>query len=351
VTVIAHRPNGPLESAGHTPADLSLSEAARAAIEAGVPESTRRAYERDWKSFTAWCSSAGRTPIPATAQTLTEYVTHLTTAPSPRTGRPLSPSSIERALAAIRTMHNAADVAPPTTKAARKVLSGLRERLALAHDPAARTRKADPAVPDTLREMLATLDRATLAGKRDAVLLLLGYATAARVSELAALDIADVRETADGLLVTIYRRKIKRHTETAVPYGANPATCPVRAARALLADMAEAGRTSGPLLVRVDRHGRIAPPLTRAGKVIGDPAGRMTAEAIADVVTRIAEAADLDGRWTGHSLRRGFVTAARRDGHALERIGRHGGWADGSRALLGYIEEADRWTDNPVTGL
>ncbi|WP_433357918.1 hypothetical protein ACQP25_45295 (plasmid) [Microtetraspora malaysiensis] len=50
-------------------------------------------------------------------------------------------------------------------------------------------------------------------------------------------------------------------------------------------------------------------------------------------------------------MRRGFVTAARRNGHALERIGRHGGWADGSRALLGYIEEADRWTDNPVTGL
>ncbi|GLX02958.1 tyrosine-type recombinase/integrase [Microtetraspora sp. NBRC 16547] len=350
MTALAPRPAAAVALPVHTEADLSLSEAARAAIEAGVPESTRRAYASDWKSFTAWCSTAGRTPFPATAQTLTEYVTHLTTAPS-STGRPLAPSSIERALAAIRTMHNAADVAPPNTKAARKVLSGYRERLALSKDPAAKPRKADPAVPDTLREMLATLDRTTLAGKRDAALLLLGYATAARVSELAALDIADVRETPDGLLVTIYRRKIKRHTETAVPYGANPATCPVRAARALLADMADAGRTSGPLLIRVDRHGRIAPPLTRAGKTIGDPAGRMTAEAIADVVTRIAKTADLDGRWTGHSLRRGFATAARRAGAGLERIGRHGGWADGSKALLGYLEEGDRWTDNPVTGL
>ncbi|MFD8562977.1 hypothetical protein ACFV1N_37365 [Streptosporangium canum] len=33
------------------------------------------------------------------------------------------------------------------------------------------------------------------------------------------------------------------------------------------------------------------------------------------------------------------------------RISRHGGWADGSRALLGYFEEGDRWTYNPVTGL
>ncbi|MFD4977099.1 hypothetical protein [Streptomyces sp. NPDC058424] len=58
-----------------------------------------------------------------------------------------------------------------------------------------------------------------------------------------------------------------------------------------------------------------------------------------------------EGQWIGHSLRRGFATAARRAGHTLERIGRHGGWADGSRALLGYMEEGDRWERNPVAGL
>ncbi|WP_208758944.1 tyrosine-type recombinase/integrase [Microbispora triticiradicis] len=121
--------------------------------------------------------------------------------------------------------------------------------------------------------------------------------------------------------------------------------------RDLVAALAAAGRTAGPLLVRIDEGGRVAVPMTRAGRPIGDPHGRMTAEAIADVVTRIAAAAELDGRWTGHSLRRGFATAARRAGAQLERIGRHGGWADGSAALLGYLEEGDRWTDNPVTGL
>jgi hypothetical protein len=59
----------------------------------------------------------------------------------------------------------------------------------------------------------------------------------------------------------------------------------------------------------------------------------------------------LSGKWTGHSLRRRFATAARCAGAHLERIGRHGGWADNSTALLGYVEDADRWTDNPVTGL
>ncbi|MER6851593.1 hypothetical protein AB0A81_27250 [Streptomyces flaveolus] len=31
--------------------------------------------------------------------------------------------------------------------------------------------------------------------------------------------------------------------------------------------------------------------------------------------------------------------------------GRHGGWADGSRALLGYVEEGDCWARTPVACL
>ncbi|MFF4653614.1 hypothetical protein [Streptomyces sp. NPDC001380] len=76
----------------------------------------------------------------------------------------------------------------------------------------------------------------------------------------------------------------------------------------------------------------------------------MTAHAPADVATPLA-AAHLEGRWTGHSLRRGLATAARRAGHDLERIGRHGGRADGSRALPGHLEDGDRWERNPVAGL
>ncbi|MEV6037476.1 hypothetical protein AB0L65_40440 [Nonomuraea sp. NPDC052116] len=91
-----------------------------------------------------------------------------------------SPSTIERAIAAIRTTHELAGLPKPETKAARKILTGYGHRLALAKDPAARPHKASPAEPDALWAMPATLDRTTLAGQRDAVLFLLGYATAAR---------------------------------------------------------------------------------------------------------------------------------------------------------------------------
>ncbi|MFF4653582.1 hypothetical protein [Streptomyces sp. NPDC001380] len=51
--------------------------------------------------------------------------------------------------------------------------------------------------------MLAPLDRTARDGGREGALVLLGYACAARVSELVALDLADVVETGDGLLVPV----------------------------------------------------------------------------------------------------------------------------------------------------
>ncbi|MEV5792675.1 tyrosine-type recombinase/integrase [Streptomyces sp. NPDC052192] len=345
---IAVRRNDPAETLDNaTPA---LSGAAREALAAGTADSTRRAYSSDWSEFTNWCAANSRPPLPASPETVVEYVAALTTTPRPRTGRPYSPNSIERAIAAIRTAHSAANVPLPSTKGARIILRGYRDRLARAKDPAAKTRKAQPAVPTALRAMLDTLDRDALMGKRDAALLLLGFATAARVSELVALDLGDVPETDNGIEASVYRRKVKAFSDTAVPFGSNPSTCPVRAVRALREALADAGRAEGPLFVRVDRHGRIAPPMFRRGVPIGDAAGRLTAQAAAQVVEQAAEAAGLEGQWSGHSLRRGFATAARKAGHDLVRIGRHGGWADGSKALLGYFEDSDRWEDNPVAG-
>ncbi|MFE2581143.1 tyrosine-type recombinase/integrase [Streptomyces sp. NPDC059378] len=112
---------------------------------------------------------------------------------------------------------------------------------------------------------------------------------------------------------------MKTSTEAAVPFGSNPSICPVRAVRALREAMDEVGRTNGPLFVRIDRHGRIEPPMYRHGVPIGDSAGRLTAQAAAQVVERATEAAGLDGQWSGHSLRRGFATAARQAGHDIVR--------------------------------
>ncbi|MFF2933549.1 tyrosine-type recombinase/integrase [Streptomyces mirabilis] len=337
-----------------------LSAAARAAVQAGIPESTRRAYSADFQQFSEWCAMEHLPYLPADPETVTEYVTHLTITPRPRTGRPYSPSSIERAIASIRTAHKAAALAPPETKGARKVLAGYKATLSESDDDTdrrhAQANRVNAAVPAVLRKFVATFDRATLKGKRDAALLLLAHAVAGRASELAALNISSVTFYDDdkrrGMAVKVYRKKIKRWTEPKVMYGSDPATCPVRAMQTYLKALAEEERTEGPLFVRVNRHGRIAPPMTRNGKTIGDPTGRMTTDAASDIVELAAAAAEVDGRWRSHSMRRGFVTAARAAGKDLVDIGRHGGWADGSKALLAYIEEDDGWGENnPLIGI
>ncbi|MYW55912.1 tyrosine-type recombinase/integrase [Streptomyces sp. SID8376] len=335
----------------HTDRDRHLSPETVAAIEESAAASTRRAYATDRELFAAWCAEEGRVPVPAAGETMAEWVRHLTVTPRPRTGKPAGPSTIERAMSAVTSWHQEQGHPKPNMRGARAVLNAYRDRLAEARDEAAQARQATAALPAQLRAMLAEVDRTTLAGKRNAALVLLGFATAARVSELVALDISAVDETEHGYDVTLYRKKVRKHTTNAILYGADPATCPVRALRTYLAALEAAGRTDGPLFVRVDRWDRIAPPLTRGGRPIGDPAGRMTAEAAAEVVERLAVAAGLSGDWSGHSLRRGFATAARAAGHDPLEIARAGGWVDGSRVLARYMDDVDRVRNSPLVGI
>ncbi|MGC4927243.1 tyrosine-type recombinase/integrase [Streptomyces sp. DT117] len=334
-----------------TPAVRQLSDEARAALAAGRADSTRKAYREDRKAFIAWCKKQDEQPLPATQDLLIEYVTHLTLTPRPRTGRPSAPSSLERMLSAITTMHAEMNLPKPETKGARTVIAGYKHQLAIDKKPGGKQQQAKAALPPALRKMLATLDRDTLIGKRDAAMLLLGYAAATRSSELVGIDINEPVEDDKGYMLSIYRVKMRKFTNSAIAYGKSPATCPVRALRALITAMREAGRTDGPLFVRIDRHGRIAPPMMRKGKPIGDPSGRLTPDAASDVVERLADAAGFQGRWRGHSLRRGFATAAQRGGAPMIRVARQGGWADNSTSLARYFDEGDPWEDNPVMGL
>ena len=65
-------------------------------------------------------------------------------------------------------------------------------------------RKAAPLELDPLARLLEPIDTATLAGRRDRALLLLGFAAALRRSELVALDVEDLEfDAARGLKIMI----------------------------------------------------------------------------------------------------------------------------------------------------
>ncbi|MEV0726022.1 tyrosine-type recombinase/integrase [Micromonospora purpureochromogenes] len=322
--------------------DTHLSDDAWDLIAEATPASTLRAYRQDWDRFTTWCAEQQRTPLPATGQTVAEYATALALADK-------APSTIGRALAAIGKAHTSAGH-QLDRRGASQVLRGYRRRYAKAGGT---VHKAAPVTLTALRAMVATLNPDKLVGVRDRAVIVVGFAMGARRSEIAALDLADVEWLDEGAQIRVRMSKADKDARgriVALPYGSNLATCPVRALKAWTAALAANGRDAGPLFVRIDRHGRLGHVATGRGSADG----RITGETVAAIVRRAATAAGLDAAqaFTGHSLRRGFATAAYAAPDAdLVRIARHGGWKEGSAALFGYLEEVDRWRKNPAAGI
>jgi integrase len=324
------------EPADHKPADrdTALSDGTRERLERSVPENTKRAYSRQWATFTAWCTEHGRTPLPATPHTLAEYVSNLADLDR-------APATIEQAIAAVRAAHrHSGHRGQPETDAAQAVLkTHKRERAAAGK----RKRKAPPVTLAPLRAMIETTDPDTLSGRRDRVLLVLGFAMMARRSELAALAIGDVRFTDDGITVLVRSSKTDQDAagaEVHIPHGVHPDTDPVRVTRAWLDALAERQVTDGPLLRRINRWGQLQD-------------GAMSGAAINEAVQRLAAAAGLDGAadFTAHGLRAGGPTEAAKAGHPTSFIAEHGRWSKTSPQVLEYIRPVDRWRDNPMRGI
>lgn len=323
--------------------DAWLPPEAEEDVKAGIPRDTSRAYEGDMLRFAEWCEQVGRRVMPAAPQTVTAYMSYLKRTPRKKTGRPYGPSSMDRIIASIRSSHRAAGFKPPDTMGARKVVAGYRAALSEAQDPAATPKKATPAHRAVLREALAHLDRTTLVGKRDAALMLLGHALASRGSELAPLDWpASFTELPEGgFRVRVYRKKRKKWQNVEVLPDPEADVCTVAAVCALVAALAAEGHHSGPLFLRIDQWGYMGAEMTRGGEPVGDPSGRISVNGASDVVTRSIGRTGLPGEWRSHSLRRGFVKSARDAGVDMVDIGRHGGWEDRSKALIGYIDEEE----------
>jgi len=302
-------------------------EAARAYASKSKAEATRRAYWSDWQAFAAWCDANGVPALPASPATVATYASHLA-----NEGRKVS--TIGRALVAISQAHKMAGETSPTSSAiVHETMKGIRRELGPKRPP---TMKA-PVLVEQLRAMMAHLPPG-LGGRRDRALLTLGFAGAFRRSELVALDVSDLAFTGDGLEVTIRRSKTDqegRGEKIGIPYGGNPATCPVRAVRSWLD---ASGIVEGAVFRSVDRWGNLSP-------------ARLTDRAVALIVKRYAEAIGLDpASFGGHSLRAGLATQAAKAGKAersIMRQTRHRSVAMVRR----YIRDADLFSDNAAAGI
>ena len=313
----------------------SDTERARAFAQQARAANTKRAYRADWADFTAWCDDRGVVALPARTKTVALYVAARSDA--------LALATLRRRLAAINQAHAARGHDKPartTEEPLHSVWAGLVREMSQQQDQAA------PILIEDLRAIVAAtraIDNEMLA-LRDRALLLVGWAGALRRSEIAALEMRDVRVGPDGLVLTVRRSKTDQDGEghtVGIPHGDHPGTCPIRALQAW-ASGAEIGTEDDtgavPLFRAVDRWGNVA-------------ADALSTDGVHRIVKRACARTGLDASlYSGHSLRAGFITQAARAGKPERVIMRHSGHAD-LQTLRGYIREGGLFRDNAAAGV
>ncbi|WP_103019414.1 hypothetical protein, partial [Salinibacter altiplanensis] len=235
-------PTGPIVEPGALPAGVTPEDAEDLSDlwkRHGMADSTRKAYGVQWRGFVRWCRDNGATAIPAAPAAVAKYL-------KARADEGASVSTVNQARCAIGKAHEHAGEEDPTgRRAVTKTVKALRRR------DGTRPEKKRAATLDEVRDMVQATppapgepvpdpcaDRAKYAahlrGIRNRAVLLVGFATACRRSEIASMEAGHVTEVDGGLEVLIPESKSDQTGEgitKGVPYGSDPDTCPVRALR------------------------------------------------------------------------------------------------------------------------
>ncbi len=299
----------PTEPSPDTQAAIELALASKA-------PATVRAYEADWRHFTAWCASRGHTPLPAQPPVIAAYL-----------------AAHARGVGGVERLKTST---LPTWHGIRRELGWSKNR-------------ATPATTSVLRQLADTCDTERYIGLRDRAMLLLGFAALLRRSEVVALDVSDLVLVPEGLEVRVdhpvdrgERDPEPRIDIRAVPYGDHPETCPVRA---WFAWRSATGLDDGPAFRPVHPRARVGHyPTATIQRAL-----RLTDLAVYRAVQSAARRAGLETplRYRGHSLRAGAAVQAgpvATDQELMEA----GGWAS-LEVVRSYTGSTRIWED-PVAG-
>lgn len=268
-----------------------LIQKAKSFVASAKAPATLKAYRNDWRDFESWCRVHNLPSLPSTPETIALYISDRAST--------RAVSTITRRLTSITKAHQAAGYkeSPASTHhfIVGETLKGIRRTLGTAQ------KSKNPLLSADVRKIVAAR-RKDLLGLRDCALLLVGFAGGFRRSELARINIYDLKFSADGAVINLPRSKTDQEgagREVGLPFGSSENTCPVLMLRRWLDT---AGIIEGPVFRSVGRYGHIA----RRG---------LHKDSIGKLLKRAAARAGLDvDPLGGHSLRAGCVTQAAMNG-------------------------------------
>jgi site-specific recombinase XerD len=277
---------------------------------------SERALRSDIAIFTAWCAQEGRQGLPASPEAVAAFVDAVAVS--------RAPASVRRYISSVGTFHKAAGLANPCE--AMKVNLALKRM----HNAKGRAQVQASGLNEVhVRDLLKVRGGKhgnPLRDLRNRALLVVGYVTLCRESELVALRFDDLKVEADGFATIVIRRS-KGDQE------GRGATVPIPAdAMQHLAKWITAARITNGALFRAVRHN-------------GGIGGALDPNAVARIFKTMAAAAklpaDKDGkplRISGHSVRIGGAQDLLRYKETLVAIMVAGRWK--SPEMVGrYVKE------------
>lgn len=287
--------------------------AVRHYVNASKSASTRRAYASAWADWCEFCEDSHTKHLPVDPALLAAYI-------STAAANGLKTNTVALRLAAISFMHRQAgcDGNPRSDQRVKDAMQGIYRE----HGSG---KQKQAATLDDIRHML-DMTGDDLRGVRDRAMLLVGFWSACRRSELAALTTDTAKVVNGKLVLTIERSKTDQRGEGLIKrLGASPKdvrVCPIAAFNAW---MVAAKITSGPIWRAITRKG------------IPYSTG-MTDKEVIRTVQRLAAKAGMDKtEFGGHSLRAGYVTTAAMKGGQGWQIAERTGHKPGSTVLQRYI--------------
>ena len=272
-------------------------------------DNTLRAYQSDFRSFSAFCMKNGFSSMPTQPKIIALYITHLS--------KSSKFSTLKRRIASISVMHKLKghylDTKHPIIM---ENLHGIKRTLG------SRQKAKKPILINDLKLIIKAIDKEKI---RDKALILIGFAGGFRRSELVNISYEDIEFVTEGVKIFIKRSKTDQSGEgtlKAIPYFDNHEFCPVITLKKYI-DLKFKNNDEDKIFDISDRS-------------------------VALIIKKYAEKAGLDSsRYAGHSLRSGFATTAAEFGAEERNIMAMTGHKT-TQMVRRYIQEANLFKNNAL---
>lgn len=259
-----------------------LKEKVKEYAKHALAQNTITNYSSDWKIFSIWCKEQNISIQNIDIYTLIAYITTLAE-------NQYKSSSIQRKISAITKYCETKNITLNLQNKDFKIVwQGIRRKLGIAKQG------KEPILLKDLEEIIENINSNIPKNIRDKALLVFGWFSAMRRSEIIALKWDDISFIKQGIIVTIRQSKTDKYSEgQKIAILKRKDICPIKILKAWK---------------KINLHSSVFCSITKDHKITGK---KLSGIDVARIVKKWASKIDLDTtKVAGHSLRRGFVTTA-----------------------------------------